>query len=236
MMGLDSVELVMEMEETFGIVFDDLDAEKIGTVGQAYRYILGKLELSQTIPCPSAVLFYKFRRALMMRYGADRRSLRPSARIADFLPKHGRRQAWVGLRDEVGMTMPRLQLGIGLELATLLLGLGPVLGLITICCELGKISDENAVLVLFILGSFSLLGAFLLLNEFAKQIPESCETIRGTIETILGQERLAVEGKARTWQDEEVWFTLRELISEQMGVPRDYVTEEKSFVHDLGMD
>jgi acyl carrier protein len=40
-MGLDLVELVFEMEETFGIVFDDLEAEKISTVGQAYRYIFG---------------------------------------------------------------------------------------------------------------------------------------------------------------------------------------------------
>ncbi len=50
-MGLDTVELIMEMEETFGIKIDDRDAEQIGTVGQAYRYILGKLEHGPAAPC-----------------------------------------------------------------------------------------------------------------------------------------------------------------------------------------
>src|ERR1700760_442862 len=76
-MSLDTVELVMEMEETFDIVIDDLDAEKIGTVGQAYRYILSRVRLSRDAPCQTASAFYRIRRGLMARTGADRRSIRP---------------------------------------------------------------------------------------------------------------------------------------------------------------
>src|SRR3712207_8299710 len=40
----DTVELVMEMEEAFEITIADRDAERLQTVGDAYRYILETLE------------------------------------------------------------------------------------------------------------------------------------------------------------------------------------------------
>jgi acyl carrier protein len=42
-MGLDGVELVMAIEERFGIVISDGDAEKIATVGQMHRHIVDAL-------------------------------------------------------------------------------------------------------------------------------------------------------------------------------------------------
>ena len=38
-MGLDIVELVMEVEETFGIDIPDHDAERLRTVGDLYWYV-----------------------------------------------------------------------------------------------------------------------------------------------------------------------------------------------------
>ena len=40
--SLDTVELVMEFEKAFSLQIPDEDAEKIGTVGDAVRYISGK--------------------------------------------------------------------------------------------------------------------------------------------------------------------------------------------------
>jgi len=42
--SLDTVELVMALEEEFGIEIPDEDAEKISTVGDAVRYISGKVK------------------------------------------------------------------------------------------------------------------------------------------------------------------------------------------------
>jgi acyl carrier protein len=42
--SLDTVELVMEFEKTFNLSIPDEDAEKISTVGDAVRYISGKVK------------------------------------------------------------------------------------------------------------------------------------------------------------------------------------------------
>lgn len=42
--SLDTVELVMEFEDKFGIEIPDEDAEKIRTVGEAISYIKNKIE------------------------------------------------------------------------------------------------------------------------------------------------------------------------------------------------
>jgi acyl carrier protein len=41
--SLDTVELVMEFEKAFNLTIADEDAEKIGTVSDAVKYISGKL-------------------------------------------------------------------------------------------------------------------------------------------------------------------------------------------------
>jgi acyl carrier protein len=239
-MGLDTVELVMEMEETFDITIDDLDAEKIGTVGQAYRYILSRVRLSRDAPCQSASAFYRIRRGLMARTGADRRSIRPASRLADFLPAVGRREAWLGLGDELGVAMPRLALGSRLELVTCLLAsLAPVAGLFVAWMWLGPFSASSMPLILagwFALTLCFLAAATLALRPFASEIPPGCETVRGLVLTTLGRWPRPPEGAAKTWHPDEVWTVLRDLISEQLGIPRDLITEEKHFVYDLGAD
>lgn len=40
--SLDTVELVMEFEKAFNLTIPDEDAEKIGTVGDAIKYITSK--------------------------------------------------------------------------------------------------------------------------------------------------------------------------------------------------
>jgi acyl carrier protein len=42
-MGLDSVELLLAIEEEFGLDIPDREAEKLVTVGNTYTYLLGRL-------------------------------------------------------------------------------------------------------------------------------------------------------------------------------------------------
>jgi acyl carrier protein len=44
---LDTVEMIMEIEDEFGIEIPDEDAEKIQTVGKAIEYVKKKVEAQQ---------------------------------------------------------------------------------------------------------------------------------------------------------------------------------------------
>ena len=43
-MGLDFIELVVEIEDSFHVSFDDLDLEKVVTVGDLYSLLLQHIE------------------------------------------------------------------------------------------------------------------------------------------------------------------------------------------------
>ena len=67
-MGLDVAELILEIEDTFGITIPErAEPPVIATVGDLYRFILERLAESEpeTSRCRSAAIFYRFRRALL---------------------------------------------------------------------------------------------------------------------------------------------------------------------------
>ena len=76
-MGLDIVEYVMNVEEAFGVMIPDADAERIRTV----RMLVDYLHDRAFVPAPGACLtqraFYHLRRAVDGRAGLPVRRLRP---------------------------------------------------------------------------------------------------------------------------------------------------------------
>lgn len=105
-MGLDTVELVMEIEDEFGFQMSDHDAEVIQTCGQLCAYVLERVKpdpLGRT-PCPTARAFHFLRRELMAQVPLPKRSLRPGTKLTDVLTEPYRSRwptvAWhVGLKD-----------------------------------------------------------------------------------------------------------------------------------------
>ncbi len=63
-MGLEGVELVMNVEEAFGIRISDQDASEVRTVGQCCDLIERILSRGGQEPCSTGATFYRLRRAL----------------------------------------------------------------------------------------------------------------------------------------------------------------------------
>jgi acyl carrier protein len=101
-MGLDTVELVMEVEDEFGMSIPDADAELIQTVGQLHAYVCQRLRPRGETVCPTARAFYRFRRALLARQPVPRRCVRPSSRVSRLLPEECR-DRWAAVAEEVGL-------------------------------------------------------------------------------------------------------------------------------------
>jgi hypothetical protein len=73
--GLDSVELVMAIQEEFGIEIQNEDAEQIVTVGQMYDFLRKTLHSRPPAHCMTQRMFYRVRRAIIENYGVPKQAI-----------------------------------------------------------------------------------------------------------------------------------------------------------------
>ena len=81
-MGMDLIELVMEVEDAFSIAIPDDDAEKIQRCGELHAYVVHRLRPLRGAPCQSAAAFHRIRRTLLRHLPTvERHQVRPAALI-----------------------------------------------------------------------------------------------------------------------------------------------------------
>ena len=108
-MGLDLVELVMEVEEAFDIELPDDRVSQMLTVGDLYDYIVeSKRDTVSSRKCLSAATFYMIRRAVAAETGVAPRQIQPRTSVHETLPVTGRRALWARLQKRLGLTLPTL--------------------------------------------------------------------------------------------------------------------------------
>jgi acyl carrier protein len=80
--GLDTVELVMEIEDEFDLAIADDEAARIQTCGDLHAYLIHRLRPLHGAPCASAAAFHRLRRLLLSHLPlVERRHVRPRALI-----------------------------------------------------------------------------------------------------------------------------------------------------------
>lgn len=84
-MGLDLVELVMEVEEEFNIALPDADMEKIRTPNDLAEYIFTHFHTPKKEKCSSQVAFYTLRKLLIDNFGYKREELTPTTNLQKLL-------------------------------------------------------------------------------------------------------------------------------------------------------
>ena len=80
-MGLEGVELVMDVEDRFGTSFPDAELERMQTVGDLLNFIMARIRSQNSDACPSAAMFYPIRKILVDQFNVDRSNVRPSTRL-----------------------------------------------------------------------------------------------------------------------------------------------------------
>lgn len=107
-MGLDTVELVMEIEDEFGLSIPDEAAEKMVTVGITSSYIVEMLKKKGCASgaCGSAHAFYLLREQFQILFGIERRLVRLDVPIGAFVPDRGDHM-WPKIADFIGLKRER---------------------------------------------------------------------------------------------------------------------------------
>lgn len=109
-MGMDGVELVMEVEETFAVTISDAEAASARTPAILIELILNRIAEPSKRPCHSLVAFNRLRSVLVHQLGVDRRSVRLDTKILGIAPAKGTAQFWRQLVTIVPIKdLPRLR-------------------------------------------------------------------------------------------------------------------------------
>jgi acyl carrier protein len=235
-MGLDTVELVMVVEETFDVSIPDEEAEKLRTVGDLYYWIAERIGAPGSSICPSSAAFYRLRRVLMRVWKIDRRVIRPATATSELVPLDGRRRAWAALEQELSWRLPNLRRPLWLSMVcwSILAGLWPITFLACFVNGLPASLFTSLVISECIVWVLLLWPVAELTRPLAVHLPPSCVTVRGLVDASV-RSNYGIIGKQATgsYPQGEVWDRLRQIVAEQAGIPIEKVTEELDFVRDL---
>jgi acyl carrier protein len=220
-MGLDTVELVLAIEEEFGVPIDDNDAAELTTPGQVTDYLFARLDRARNT-CSSQARFYRLRRALVATLGVRREEIRVDTRIDSLLPKD-RRRAWDNLRRELLPNhIPRLERH-PLLVAMLVLALPGLLMLSPgfVAVWPGPSGFGGFVLLSLVFNVLS--------YPMGSRVPRDVQTL-GALVPYIGS------SSSQTWSRQDVLERVMELTAHQLGLRREEVGEHSHFVRDLGAD
>ena len=103
-MGLDTVELVIRIEDTFGVQIPDRVAEHLTTPKKVTDFVLSQVRQSERpLSCLSQRAFYSVRREFTQQLSVPGRQLTPDASLKAILPEERRHEVWKNIGSSLGV-------------------------------------------------------------------------------------------------------------------------------------
>lgn len=106
-MGLDSVEILVRVEEHLGISVPDGEAAKILTVQDFVDCVFAKVTVNPTEKCKSQMLFYKLRNYFTDRHKIPKGDIRTNIKIGDLIVVD-LKETWSGIEKYLKLDLPVL--------------------------------------------------------------------------------------------------------------------------------
>lgn len=241
-MGLDTVELVMEIEEEFGLHFSDSEAQSCRTVGDVFDLILEKSpHLKRNGGCLSRVAFYRLRRACLPLLEVDREAFRPRTALSQLVAQDELPGLWAKLEAALGFDLPSLRRDDHFDRGarrSLLWFLGCFIAFVLTAAM------HPLLAILFGVGAvYSLLYCLVCTALETRlpfdELPSDLVTVGDLASSIRWHYREEADTAARRELDtatEKAWNRLVTIICQQLAVKREQVTPEADIVIDLGSE
>jgi hypothetical protein len=222
-MGLEIVEILMNVEDAFGFSISDEDAAGFATLGDVNECVLARRFRAKPDVCLNAIAFHKVRRALMSALRLPRDAVRVSTNLSDIIRRR-RRKSWRAIGKASGLRLPILRrprwVVTMAVLAALVLGAASslLLGL--------KLFHGGVAVAILLAGVFGY-ALFWLTECLAYVFPPEVATVGQLAKAILARNyRPIVAESEKSATDAEVWDTLRRIIGEQTGVAPGKLTKQ----------
>ncbi len=235
-MGLDAVEILMEVEEVFEISIEDAVAEQMETPGDLIDAVMVKVAQASATGCLTQRAFNLLRKSLLRHLPLKRRDIAPSVSMARLAAKSDRPSLLERLAADLGtgplpglvrpswlvalLTMLSLTGGAGAAIAAVLRWPGAEWG------ALFFLGATTAAVTAF--------AAWAASARWAKEFPTAMATVGDVARWVMAHKPdLATPHKAG-WTREQVAARVREIVVEQLNCASVY-REDASFVKDLGL-
>jgi acyl carrier protein len=219
-MGLDGVELVMALEEAFGVELSDDEVYKSETPRIMSDVIFAKLRATDKKICQTQRAFYILRRALMKLLDLKREEVTLDLRFRDFVSKGNHKEFWQQLQSATkARKFPDLARPIWL---TLLLAISSLALLVVFKGLFGFV--PAAVIAI----AFGILSAKAT-RPFRVYIPMKFITVRDLVAPAIASDEVE-------WTRGQVSDLVKKIVLEQLGISETDYAEDASFVDDYAMD
>ena len=230
-MGLEAVELLMEIEESLGVSVPEDEIGSIETVGDLFDAIMRRKRDLSTDP-PQLLLqqtFELLEAELRNEFGL----LKPMVRedwLDVVIPRRGRRSKWHALSERLGLRLPTLERPRAVVIASVLCVAvaGSSIGYWT------RHLDVVPRIVAIGLGLVTAtISAALLTRPFATAFPTSIKTMGQLVETVAAYNYDELAARLGTSGPDGAWDAVRRLVAGVYGVAEQQVGRNTSFVTDL---
>jgi acyl carrier protein len=234
-MGLDGAELVMEVEDHFGITIGEEEGEHMRTVCELTHAIFRRIEASRTMRCVPLRHFFKLRSLVRDATGNPELRIHPGQQIDQVLTAQDRKRLWPKLEEL--LTYPPERLRLHWSLAWFLTATVFVWSFLPFIIFRGK-HDPVLHLLQIVLGvAIAALTTVLLYHStkyFRQFAPRGYKTFGDIIQKANGLYITTKPQMDKTFDD--VFSELKVIIVKVLNVKPESVTLSASFVEDLGMD
>jgi len=220
-MGLDTVELLMAIEDEFGIHIDDDDAVNLTTPEEAANYVYARVRKSEEDPCLSQKGFYKLRKVITETFNVKRNKIKPDTELKELLGDNIKRN-WKLLKNSIGVKdFPHLKRSNALFYSAVLIA-----PLITVIPLLLNSAPLELILISFLLLS-------VLLNSITYKMASIIPTEYASVSSLIPYVECS---KNTIWEKEHIIQRIIEITSEQLSIPIEKINKDSHFVQELGAD
>lgn len=233
-MGLDTVELVLDIEERFGISLPDEECQNVVTVEDCYQLVLSKLDKADPTKCLTSATFYRIRKVIADILGVDKRTLKPDTLLQELLPIEQRRELWGTISQRLALELPDLSRSPGWDGALFAI---PVLSLvIPLVLAAMDILETLEFFTIAALGIFATYGLAKATQPLKKYFHPQSLTLGALTKTVLALNFSQLSSELTVWNEKDVYDILLEIIVEHTGLSVKDIQPQHAFIDDLNMD
>lgn len=228
-MGLDAVQLIMDVEDHFGISIQNSEAERLRSVGDLVALVQSRVNAAHAATCPTLSSFLLLRSCVREIANDDRLRVRTSTRVVDALSSSERQRLWNRLHEFLGAAPPRLRRPRVMRKILLFLVLASI---VSAMASAAAIDLAVLPLTLALTAIFTIVLHYVTL-PFRIVPPDGLTTFGAISQRIAGVTVATKQLHLRSL--EEILNEVKPIVVDALGVDASEVVPTARFIEDLGM-